>query len=90
MGVTTKINEVKNYNDLTKELGKAGDMVVVIYMYDEVPMRNTIFEMEVMARDHSNVKFLKGAINECEQFASLRLDSSQNVGFLDESQFWFL
>ena len=78
---------VKNYNDLTKELGKAGDMVVVIYMYDEVPMRNTIFEMEVMARDHSNVKFLKGAINECEQFASLRLDSSQNVGFLDESQF---
>ena len=87
MGVITKVNEVKNYNDLTKELGKAGDMVVVMYMYDQVPMRNTIFEMEVMARDHSNVKFLKGAINECDQLASLRLDSTQNMGFSNESQF---
>ena len=59
------VKEVLNHEELQKELQKAGDMVVIVYLFDSGNLTGqygklqAISEMAMLAREHTNVLFLQ-------------------------------
>ena len=59
------VKEVLNHEELQKELQKAGDMVVIVYLFNSGNLTGqygklqAISEMAMLAREHTNVLFLQ-------------------------------
>ena len=64
------VKEVLNHEELQKELQKAGDMFVIVYLFDSGNLTGqygklkAISEMAMLAREHTNVLFLQVLIFE--------------------------